>query len=354
MRICFLADGGHTNCRNWIEYLANELHNEIYLISLEEIGDEIPGVKTYTIKTSKFLGKVKYIVSINQVRRLVEKINPDILVGYRVSSYGFLAACTGFHPLVLVAQGYNIDNPENSKLKDVFIRYAISRADMYQAWGKHMGECFEKLGADPGKIRVFPRGVNTERFRLFECWDGPLTAVMTRGLKPGYDLEFPIKAVADLKKKGIDIKLKIVGNGPFRSTLESLTRQLDLNGWVEFIGHIDTSDLPNVLASAHIYISPVPTDGVSSSLLEAMACGLIPIVTDNVANRLWINNGENGLLTAPGDYVSISEAIGRVVKKDIMPVEKIRKFNRRFVEEKGDWKINIKLINEEFMKLCKK
>lgn len=343
MRICFLADGSHVNTRNWVRYFAGELGHDVLVISLETGCAPLAGVEIIEIETPKGLGKLKYLWAVARIRRAVKRCQPDILIGYRVSSYGFLAACCGFHPLVLAAQGYNIDNPEQSWLKERFIRFAIARADRYYAWGEHMGQCFQELGARQEKVRVCPRGVDVERFRLADYPAGELTMVMTRGLKPGYGLELPFHAMAELARRQVGFRFLVAGDGPLKEELQGLARRLGLADRVEFLGHVDNSRLPEVLGRAHVYLSPVPTDGVSASLLEAMACGLVPVVIDNVANRLWIEEGRNGYLVAADSVPAMAEALLRVAHAET-PIEQMRQLNRAIVEERGAWKKNMQAM----------
>jgi glycosyltransferase involved in cell wall biosynthesis len=68
-------------------------------------------------------------------------------------------------------------------------------------------------------------------------------------------------------------------------------------------------DLPGFLRAADVYVSASSSDGTSSSLLEAMASGLYPVVSDITANRPWVEHGKNGLLFAVGDAASLAEAL---------------------------------------------
>jgi glycosyltransferase involved in cell wall biosynthesis len=313
----------------------------------------LKGVKIIKINTPSWLNKFKYFFTLMKTKKVIFQINPDILIGYRVSSYGFMGAYSGFHPFVLVPQGYNIDNPEKSWCKEHFIRYSISHADMYQAWGDHMARRMEKLGADPNKISIFPRGVDISKFSLSEYPQKPFTLIMTRGLKDGYDLDIPFRALAELRDSAVDFKFIVAGDGPIKNNLVRLAEELKISRNVSFLGYVDNHNLPKILRSAHVYVSPVPTDGVSTSLLEAMSCGLIPIVIDNDANRLWIHNGENGFLIQPNNYHEMAKAILRVEKRDI-DIDEIRKINRELVSNKANWRVNMKRLEAEFQFLIKR
>src|SRR5215207_5104664 len=101
MKLCFVADTNHANAANWLRYFAVELGHDIHAVSLTGVTRDIEGVTLYNLKTSR---KLLLLTRIAALRKLVRQIRPDLVIAYRVQSYGFLCACTGFFPLVLVAQ----------------------------------------------------------------------------------------------------------------------------------------------------------------------------------------------------------------------------------------------------------
>jgi glycosyltransferase involved in cell wall biosynthesis len=78
-----------------------------------------------------------------------------------------------------------------------------------------------------------------------------------------------------------------------------------------------------------------------------MAAGLVPIVTDNDANRRWIENGDNGLLVRDGDVTALAAAIVRAFD-DRNLAERARIRNLEIVRLRGDRARNAR----EFLRLC--
>ena len=103
--------------------------------------------------------------------------------------------------------------------------------------------------------------------------------------------------------------------------------------------------MPSFLSEADIYVSTSLHDGTSVSLLEAMAAGVFPIVTDIPANREWITDGENGFLI-PKDRETLlaSRIIDAIHDKPLL--EESQRKNRLAVEEKAFWPRNIRRIKE--------
>jgi glycosyltransferase involved in cell wall biosynthesis len=78
--------------------------------------------------------------------------------------------------------------------------------------------------------------------------------------------------------------------------LKELTSQLGMENQVKFIGWVDAETNRNWYACSRFWISIPESDATSISLLEAMAYGCIPIVSNLPSNKEWITDGENGFI----------------------------------------------------------
>jgi len=134
MKLCFVAEASHANAAHWLEYFATEFGHEVHVISSTQVTREIKGVILYDLTTRN---KYLLLTKIPALRKLFRQINPDLVVAYRVQSYGFLSACTGFHPLIVVAQSRTVVWPPNSRIMAWFCKYAIHRADWILSWAEH-------------------------------------------------------------------------------------------------------------------------------------------------------------------------------------------------------------------------
>jgi glycosyltransferase involved in cell wall biosynthesis len=351
MKICFIADADHTNTWNWAEFYGNDLGHDISIISFNPPQKKLKRVRVYSLSNLFRVSKLRYFLCIPNVRKIVASIKPDLVIGYRVHSYGFVAAMTGFRPLVLAAQGQNVYYPFNSWIAKYCAKFAIKRADLINSWGEHITRKLIELGCLPTKILTLPRGVRTDVFKMDGAKNNaPIHLISTRGLKEHYNIDTIIRACKIVCNTGEKIKLTLAGAGSDRRWFEQLVRKLDLTSIITFSGFVDNYHLSGLLNKAHIYVSMVNTDGVSASLLEAMACGVFPIVTDNVANRIWIRDGENGFLVPEKNESILAEKILLAISRENMRIETASK-NRVIVEEKADWAINMKIIEKAYMEL---
>ena len=103
--------------------------------------------------------------------------------------------------------------------------------------------------------------------------------------------------------------LLLAGDGPDREILEGLVRKLGLEQQVHFLGFV--KEIPQFLTALDIYVLPSLWEGLSISLMEAMAAGK-PIITTNILpNAELIKHQENGLLVNPQSPDQIAYAIKR-------------------------------------------
>lgn len=354
MHICFVADGDHPNTRNWIYHFANVFGHKVSLISFNSSKKPVISVDTYFLPEWLKNVKFRYIVGIPAIKRLVKKISPDILIGYRVVSYAVSAAACNFHPLVIAAQAAYVVHPGiHPDYYRIFAKYAIKRADLIHSWAEHTTRDLLSLGADSAKIVTFPRGVDVNFFKMNDIPNTdkkPFVAITTRHLNRAYNFDQIIEATAIVSKKIPDFRVLIAGDGEDKARLQNLVRELGIERNVEFLGSVTRDKLSQLLRNAHLYLSSVISDGVSSSLLEAMASGTFPIVTDNEANRIWIDDGKNGFLVRYKDSDDLAKKILEAYKDDDLRVRSIYE-NRKIVEKEANWDKNMKRMESLYLKL---
>jgi N-acetyl-alpha-D-glucosaminyl L-malate synthase BshA len=105
--------------------------------------------------------------------------------------------------------------------------------------------------------------------------------------------------VFDIVQKEIPSKLVLIGDGPDRSECERLTRQLDLNDKVKFLGKQD--GLVEILSCSDLFLIPSQSESFGLAALEAMACG-IPVISSSVGGLPeLVKHNESGFIAEIGD-----------------------------------------------------
>ncbi len=328
MRILFLGDFGSANTLAWIKSL-RENGCDVYTASAREKGDD----DIYPIGPSWLPARLRLLTGKKSLLKIIHEVKPDIMIGYRVTSYGYLGALTGFHPFVIAAQNEQINFMRKpvylvQKLLEYFARYAIKRADLLHAWGDNIRGGLLKFGADDSKIMVMHRGIDTnvfcagkEHFRS----EKPVF-ISTRALWPEYKLDVIIRAFKKVHDTYPEAELKIIGDGVEQENLVELVKELKLDNNIIFLGRLQRKIVAEQLRQSTFYISIITTEGVSSSLIEASGCGVIPILADMPASRAMVVDGVTGYL---------------IPDKDVSDDLKVSSVMIRAIEDHKSTKINI-------------
>lgn len=353
MKVLYVADARSVHTKRWVEYFRNR-DAEVHVASFRSA--QIEGVTVHVLPTFG-LGKFGYIFAIPVLRRLARIILPDIVHAQYITSYGFIAAAAGMRPLVLTAWGTDVlISPKRSWLLHWCASFAVRHADAVTTVANHMNAAVSALGIPRDRVNAVPFGVDVQHFvppvsgRLEEA---PLRLICTRNFGPIYSVHTLVEALKLVRERGLELVVDLVGDGPLRSELEALVANCGLEASVTFRGHVDHAQLAQLLAEAHLFVTPAISDGNNVSLNEAMACGCLPIATDIPANAQWIDHGVNGLLYPVGDASSLAIAIERAVG-DIELRENAAKLNRQIIETRADWRICVKKMEKIYLHLMAK
>jgi colanic acid/amylovoran biosynthesis glycosyltransferase len=125
--------------------------------------------------------------------------------------------------------------------------------------------------------------------------------------RKGY--EYALQAIRELKDKGINVQFNILGDGPERQRVLYTIDDLDLNDVVELHGGISPQDVRRFLHHSDAFLLSSLSEGISNSVLEAMACG-VPVVTTNCGGMSEaVSDGVEGFVVPTRDADSIARAL---------------------------------------------
>ena len=166
--------------------------------------------------------------------------------------------------------------------------------------------CEQQDSRSHDKLTTIWNGINLDRFH----YRGPKltpTAISVARLSPLKDFPTLLQAVRLVLPHVPDFRLRIVGDGPERAKLESLIEELHIRPHVELLG--ERHDVPELLAESGFFVSSSLSEGISLTLLEAMAVG-IPVVTTSVGgNPEIVLDGQTGRLAPASDPPALARAI---------------------------------------------
>jgi glycosyltransferase involved in cell wall biosynthesis/predicted metal-dependent phosphoesterase TrpH len=186
-----------------------------------------------------------------------------------------------------------------------YIVWFYNQMDLVFAPSGSTAEELAQKGVDPQKLRVYPRGVDLERFhpskrngvleKRYQVKDG-LKLLYVGRVSKEKNLQLLAGVFKALVRRHPALKLFIVGDGPY---LEEMRREM----WgapCVFTGYLAGEDLSEVYASCDLFVFPSTTDTFGNVVLEAQASGLPVIVTDSGGPQENLIDGETGIIV-PGD-----------------------------------------------------
>ncbi len=177
-------------------------------------------------------------------------------------------------------------------------------------------------------------------------------ALLVARLSPEKDVATLIHAVKHasriLKSERTALTLEIAGDGVTRPQLESLSRSLGLGDSIRFLG--ERNDIPSLLAKASMFVLPSLTEGISLTLLEAMARGLPVVATRIGGNPEVVLDGRTGFLVPARNPEALASAMVRLhqhptlakhmgwlgrqrVEQEFSVADMIRRYEQRYVDE---------------------
>src|SRR5438094_8478488 len=174
-----------------------------------------------------------------------------------------------------------------------------------------------KRGFDPAKLKILPRGLDTELFHparrdsaffeKFGASNGEIRLLYVGRISREKDLDLLADAYRRLRKEGLPVQLFVVGHGPYS---EALAKSLP---GAFFTGYLRGKELATAYASADVFVFPSTTDTFGNVILEAQASGLTVVGSDSGGPKELVENHVNGLVTKSHDIEAFTRAIRALV-----------------------------------------
>lgn len=367
LRIAYLTEDLGVHDFRFLHKLS-QTTREIFLIAyfFRQIPIEIP-------KNIRQLEKIKIICydarslsrlkKIINFRRILRKIQPDILHVGLVQTCGILAAFSGFHPFLLMPWGSDIlINPYTSFYNKIKTKLAINRSDMITCDCKYVKEEIIKLTGYPEKkIVVFPRGIdlsifnpteNGKRIREMLGWADKKILIMNRAFEPVYGIEYFLDALPIILDREPKTRVILLGSGSLEQKFRQIIKEMNIEKFVYFGGSIPNQEMPLYLNASDVYVTSSLSDGASTSLMEAMACSLPAVVTDVPVYHEWIHNSLNGFIVPRKDSVVLADRIIRLLEDGSLQ-QRMGQRNLEIAREKADWDNNFKILESIYKRLKK-
>jgi glycosyltransferase involved in cell wall biosynthesis len=218
-------------------------------------------------------------------------------------------------PLVVTLHGTDVEMLRRTRWARSAAHFVFSRAQVITCVSSYLRDQLLELGvADAARIRVIPMPVNQEFVtrRPTAIRQSNLTLTVAR-LTEQKHIETLVDALGILRERGSAARLRIIGDGPHRETLERHVRQNKLTDRVEFAGALPQKELPNEYATCAVLVLPSIREGVGLVLAEALLCGAPVIAANSGGIPDIVQDGKTGLLFPERDGRALADAIEKLL-----------------------------------------
>jgi glycosyltransferase involved in cell wall biosynthesis len=291
-----------------------------------------------------------------RLRASIREFRPDVMHSGNTWNESFLAALSGFHPLLVMPYGSDVLLDTQRHPWFAYANRKVFRAaDWVTVDAEHVKRKVITDFAYPAeRMTVIPWGIDVEaiaqgkpksrdRVRAELGWQDNVVLIMTRNHEPVYGIDGFIRAMEKVIPQNPRIRVLMIGGGALTETLQAQAETAGVAGAFRWTGKIPREKLLDYLYAADLYVSSSHSDGTSVSLLEAMASGLSAVLTDVPSNLEWITSGHNGEVVPRGDPDALAKAILGLASSPDRNVMYGRR-NLEIVRARGDWAKNFRDI----------
>lgn len=294
-------------------YFSDRSYNvHILAISSDEISYELSPQITYEfvpiIPIYKKIGLFRNIKSIFQIHKEIKRIDPDYVIGFDDS---IIIRCIPsawiLRKKIIVSE--RIDPSIYGWAMHIVRQIAYDMADHVVFQTDDAKAYFPKRTQK--KSVVIPNPL-TEGLP-YHTGNRNRDIIMACRLRPQKNVAMAIRAFADIYPTHKEYNLVVYGEGYLLEELKNLAKQLNVSKNVKFPGHVN--DIHKKMAECAVFLSTSDYEGLSNSMIEAMAIGAPTICTDCPVGgtRMVMVQNENGIMVPVGDHHETAKAIAAVL-----------------------------------------
>lgn len=288
---------------------------------------------------------------LTSLRKVLREVRPDVVHAGPLPTVGFLAALSGFHPLVAMSWGSDLlleaeSNPADRRRT----AFTLRRTDVFVGDCQAVADKAAGYGFPGERMVTFPWGVDLAHFspeggwelRERYGWADAFVVLHLRSWEAVYGVDVFAEGFARAARQRPELRLLMLGNGSLAAEVRKRLLPAGLER-IHFGGQVTFDRLPDFYRAADLYVSASHSDGSSVSLMEALACGVPALVSDIPGNREWVREGEQGWLFPDGDAQALAEGILRAVEKR-EALGRMGERARALAETRADWSKNFEKL----------
>jgi len=276
-------------------------------------------------------GWMMFLSVLPAVKKIQETFDFDIIDSHYVYPDGFAAIQLGRFfkkPVVVSARGSDVNLYRTFPLIRKLLQYVLRNADGVITVSQALKQSMIQLGIPEQKISSIPNGVDTEKFYPMskeqarrelglQC-SRLLLSVGNLTPNKGFDLLIGAFPMVAEKLDEEDVRLAIVGDGPFRNELEAMISRLRLEGRVHLVGAVPHAKLRLWYSAADVFCLASHREGWPNVILESPACGTSVVATRAGGIPDILSSDILGLLTERDERQIFSAIFAALSKKWIL------------------------------------
>jgi glycosyltransferase involved in cell wall biosynthesis len=200
----------------------------------------------------------------------------------------------------------------------------------------HLQKLVISWGVPSNRISLVHNSIDTEKFLPKEGIRQEIDVLTVSRLVPWKGLEQVLEVCAIL-----GLSLGIVGDGPIRDSLESLSKKFQTE--VKFFGEVEQEKLVELFQGARVFVLNSSFEATSYALIEAMSCGVVPVSNDSTGSVEVIKNEVSGILCGPSTGQTLEAAL-RLLFSNPELLLRMSKNARSSVQQDFNFSINFEKI----------
>ncbi len=338
MRVALLADAASVHSQRWAVALTAQ-GVEVAIWSEREWPNAPSTLPVHRLRPA---GR-NLLSAGRQLRRELDRFQPDVVHAHYVSRYGLYGALANRHPLVMSVWGADVEvfPYEHRGLNRTVLRWILRYADAITASSQYLQRVTSRDARQP--VAVIPFGIDLAHFRPHPPNPGgPLRWIINKALEPVYGIDILLPVMKDLMGEG-PWEGRILGDGSARQAISEQIAALGLSDRVSLVGRVTPEDLPEALAWADVGLYPSRRESFGVAPLEMQALGRAVM-----AHRLGglpevVKERETGYLVTPDSFSAWHALLADAVRNP----DAIRSMGQQgpaFVKEHYDFHGNVEAM----------
>jgi glycosyltransferase involved in cell wall biosynthesis len=322
-----LAPASSIHVLRWANGLSAAGH-EVHVVSKHlSAGSFAPDIQVHLFPLR---GKVGYFTMAAGVRKLLKKLQPDIVNAHYASGYGTTAMLVNYRPWVLSVWGSDVyDFPYKSLLHKWLLRKNLVAADAVVSTSRCMAEQTRLIAPSLSGIAITPFGVDMKALQPIDhhtegqvSSKGQLVVGTVKHMENKYGIDTLLEAFALVRKRlqcednpmAGRLVLRLVGGGSQIEELKLLTQRLSVADAVVFTGRVPHHQVVRELAKLDIYVALSRLESFGVATIEASAARCPVVVSDAGGLPEVTIHGQTGFVVPRENPDAAAEAMLRLIR----------------------------------------